>query len=153
MEYGRFAELLARHADRFGNAYHARSQEAVRCYQANAYLACCAMCGAAAESILLRIAIAQTGDESRVLKEYRSAGGRGRLERLIGGRLSQPMKESLAHYMDLLKYWRDDSAHGASVMFDEEVAFTANALVSARFPSWTSPVRVRSPALWKLLPR
>ena len=87
------------------------------------------MCGAAAESILLSMAVARTGDAARVLKDYRSAGGRGRLERLIGGQLSSLTRESLAHYMDLLKYWRDDSAHGAHVVFDEEVVFTAMLLL------------------------
>lgn len=129
MEYGRFAELLAGYTGRFGEAYHARSQEAVRCYQARAYLACCAMCGAAAESILLRIAFARTGDEQRIIKDYRSGGGRGRLERLIAVHLSPKLKDSLTHYMDLLKYWRDDSAHGADVTFDEEAAFTAMLLL------------------------
>jgi hypothetical protein len=38
------------------------------------------MCGAAAESILLAIAVAKVQDEAVVLTEYRSAGGRTELE-------------------------------------------------------------------------
>src|SRR5919106_6938716 len=50
-EYGRFSQLLSGHSHRFGDGYHGRSQEAVSCYRAHTYLACCAMCGASAESI------------------------------------------------------------------------------------------------------
>lgn len=35
MEYGRFSQLLARHAPRFGPGYYGRSQEAINCYQAH----------------------------------------------------------------------------------------------------------------------
>ena len=45
----RAGALLAQYAQRFGEGFQQRSQEAVRCYGAHAYLACCAMCGAAAE--------------------------------------------------------------------------------------------------------
>jgi hypothetical protein len=41
------------------------------------------MAGAAAESILLAVAIAKTGDETKVLKDYESAGGRGRVTKLV----------------------------------------------------------------------
>ncbi len=49
----RFAEMLNPYKERFGAGFHERAQQAVRCYGAHAYLACCAMCGAASESILL----------------------------------------------------------------------------------------------------
>ena len=45
------------------------------CYQAQTYLATCTMCGAAAESILLALAIAHSGSEARVLAEYATANG------------------------------------------------------------------------------
>lgn len=60
----RFAQLLKPFAARFGDGFHERAQQAVRCYGAHAYLACCAMCGAAAESILLAAAIVKKGDEA-----------------------------------------------------------------------------------------
>src|SRR5207249_3162979 len=50
---GRFVELLTAHELRFGPGFLARGAEAIRCYSAHAFLACCAMCGAAAESIVL----------------------------------------------------------------------------------------------------
>jgi hypothetical protein len=75
-QHGRFGSLLAGHGNRLGPGYHARSQEALSCYRAHTYLACCAMCGAAAESILLALAIGKVGDEKEVLRDYRTARGR-----------------------------------------------------------------------------
>jgi hypothetical protein len=129
MEYGRFSELLAGHAERFGAGYASRSQEAVRCYQAQAYLACCAMCGAAAESVLLAVVIAKTGDETAVLDRYSKAGGRKFVENAVGGQLEPRLRGPLDNYMDLLKYWRDNSAHGKAIEMDEETAFGAMLLL------------------------
>lgn len=56
----RFAQMLAPFRVRLGAGFHQRAQEAIRCYGAHAYLACCAMCGAAAESVLLARIIAGT---------------------------------------------------------------------------------------------
>src|SRR5262245_10557800 len=52
----RFAQMLAPFKG-FGPGFLERAQEAVRCYGAHAYLACCALCGAEAESLLLAAAI------------------------------------------------------------------------------------------------
>src|SRR5262249_35556513 len=60
VEPGRFGQLLGSYSVKFGQGYHERAQQALRCYGAHAYLACCAMCGAAAESITLAIAIHKT---------------------------------------------------------------------------------------------
>jgi hypothetical protein len=49
----RFAQILAAYRQLFGPSFQERAQEAIRCYGAHAYLACCTMCGAAAEAILL----------------------------------------------------------------------------------------------------
>ena len=56
------------------------------CYTAGAYQACCAMVGAATESALLRVAIEKDGDEEAVIREYRSASGRRKLENLAPAR-------------------------------------------------------------------
>jgi hypothetical protein len=66
-EPGRFAQMLEPLKGRFGPGFYERSQEAVRCYGAHAYLACCAMCGAATESIMLATAI-QKKCEDEILK-------------------------------------------------------------------------------------
>jgi hypothetical protein len=124
-EYGRFAAMPAGHSQRFGHGYHSRAQEAARCYQAHAYYACCTMCGAAAESITLALAIAKSGDEERVLRDYNTMGGRGKVERLLTSQIRDHLKHSLTIYMDLLRYWRDSAAHGLSVDVGEEEAFTS----------------------------
>lgn len=124
-EYGRFGQLLAGHADRFGAGYHVRSQEAVRCYQAHTYLACCGMCGAAAEAITLALAIAKTGDEKRVRRDYEGSGGRGRVERLLMAQQNAFVQHELPNYLDLLKYWRDSASHGLESPIQEAEAFTS----------------------------
>ncbi len=128
-EPGRFAELLQPYRARFGPGFYERSQEAIRCYGAHAYLACCAMCGAAAESILLAAAIAKDGDQEAVLREYQTANGRGRVQTRLVGQASAPLKKEFAAFMTLLKYWRDIAAHGTASDIAENEAFTSLALL------------------------
>lgn len=124
-EYGRFSQLLSNHAKLLGEGYHARSQEAVRCYRAQTYLACCAMCGAAAESIILALAIAKNGDEEAILKEYGGSGGRGKIERFLLTNQDAHIMKNLPNYTSLLNDWRDVAAHGSAPVVGEEEAFTA----------------------------
>jgi hypothetical protein len=124
-EYGRFSQLLVGHSYRFGNGYHVRSQEAVSCYRAHNYLACCVMCGAASESILLALAIAKTGDENRVLKDYATTTGRSKIENLLLSQQNSYVCRELPNYTNLLKYWRDNAAHGADTTISEGEAFTS----------------------------
>jgi hypothetical protein len=81
----RLATILAGFSTKFGPGFEQRAQEAVKCYNAQTYLACCAMCGAAAESILLAVAINRRGDAASVLRDYRAGGGRTRVERGLLG--------------------------------------------------------------------
>ncbi|MBE9137460.1 hypothetical protein IQ254_09590 [Nodosilinea sp. LEGE 07088] len=124
-EFGRFSQLLATHAQRFGDGYQVRSQEAVRCYRAHTYLACCVMCGAASESILLSLAIAKTGNEERVITDYRTGKGRSRIENLILSNQNSHVQQELPNYTSLLTYWRNDAAHGEETKISEEEAFTS----------------------------
>src|SRR5260221_8701303 len=71
----RFVALLSTHVARFGPGFLARGTEAVRCYSAHAFLASCAMCGAAAESILLALAGERVGPEKGPTI-YQGASGR-----------------------------------------------------------------------------
>src|SRR5712691_12980162 len=80
-EPGRFAAMLKPFQLRLGPGFYERAQEAVRCYGAHAYLGCCALCGAAAESILLAVATAKKSEEE-VLSMYASAQGRSRVENI-----------------------------------------------------------------------
>lgn len=83
------------------------------------------MCGAAAESIMLAVAIAKTGDEAAVLKTYLAPQGRKRtIDRIIHGArpgIADPFKAAT----DLLSYWRDEAAHGTVSEISEIEAHTA----------------------------
>ena len=127
-EPGRFAEMLAPFRDRFGSGFHERAQEGVSCYGAHAYLACCAMCGASAESILLAAATSQRS-EKEVLETYKSANGRSRVEKKLFGQVKPNLKRDYDSYVGLMKYWRDESAHGTVSGITDNEAFTSLALL------------------------
>lgn len=125
----RFQQLLQPFEDRFGPGFRERAQEAARCYRAHAFVACCAMAGAAAESILLALAIAKTGDEELVLKKYAGAEGRGRVENLIVGKAQEHIQREFKGFMVLLKYWRDQASHGIATNLSDNEAYIALTLL------------------------
>lgn len=125
----RFARLLSEYKDIFQPSFHQRAQEAVRCYDAHAYIACCAMCGGAAESIFLTVAIAKLKNEEEVLKTYLSANGRSRVEKQVIGQAKERLKREFSGFTTLLKYWRDSSAHGSAVSISDNEAYTSIALL------------------------
>lgn len=127
-EPGRFAGMLAPYKTRFGPGFHERAQEAIRCYGAHAYLACCAMCGASAESIVLAAAIAKDNEE-KILKTYASASGRHRIENLLVGKARKQIQNEYRGYTSLLKYWRDEAAHGHASEIKDNEAYTSLALL------------------------
>lgn len=135
-ERGRFAQMLAPYKSRFGPGFHERAQEAIRCYGAHAYLACCAMCGASAESIVLATAIAKDNEE-KVLKMYASASGRHRIENLLVGKTQKHIQNEYKGYTSLLKYWRDEAAHGHASEIKDNEAYTSLALL-LRFASFVN---------------
>jgi hypothetical protein len=90
------------------------------------------MCGAAAESILLCLAIAKTQDEERVLRDYRGANGRAKMENLLLGQADASTRDAFAGFLGLLKEWRDESAHGIATDIDANDAAIALDLL-ARF--------------------
>jgi hypothetical protein len=119
------SNLLTRYAERFGPGFEYRGREAVRCYQSAAYLGCCAMCGAAAESILLAAAIARTGDEKSVLDSYRAANGRRRTENKLVGKADEAIATKLRGFTALIGYWRDESRHAVDTEVAEIEAYDA----------------------------
>lgn len=125
----RFAQMIAPFRARFGLGFHTRAQEAVRCYDAHAYLACCTMCGAAAESILLATAIAKNGDEKQILKTYARASGRRDIENTLIGKAREQLAREFRGFMMLLKYWRDEAAHGTPSNIADDEAYTSIALL------------------------
>jgi len=119
-EYSKFSQLLRNHSVRFGNGYLSRSLEAIGCYESHNYLACFAMCGASAESILLALAISKKGSQDEVLKEYKSANGRSKIENFLIGQQSGQIKQDFITFTSLLKYWRDESAPEQKVAFKKK---------------------------------
>ncbi len=124
-EYSKFSQLLKNHSFRFGNGYLSRSLEAVACYESHNYLACCAMCGASAESILLSLATTKKGSQVEILKTYKAANGRSNIEKFLMGHQKAHIQQDFITYTSLLKYWRDESAHGTESKIHEEEAFTS----------------------------
>jgi hypothetical protein len=124
-EYGRFAQLLASFRSSFGDAYYLRSQEALRCYRAQCYLACCAMSGAAAEAIFLALVSEKVGDSRLVLTEYQRAKGQAWLLSKLMATQNAEVRRQLSLSADLLKYWRDSASHGAPTAIHEPEGFTA----------------------------
>ena len=124
-----FARLLNSYTDRFGFGFHQRAQEAIRCYGAHAYLACCAMCGAAAESVFLAAAIQKSGDAEATLATYMSAQGRSRIENELVGKAPERIQRDFRGLTTLLKYWRDASSHGRETTVADMEAYTSLALL------------------------
>jgi len=126
---GRLPQMFAEAGPQFGPGFVERAHEAVAAYSAVAYMACCAMCGAAAESIILALAIAKKGTEKPVLDRYAGAQGRSRVEGFLLGGQSEPVRDEFRRYAMLLKYWRDSSAHGKAVRIQEPEAYQSLALL------------------------
>lgn len=122
---GRLNQLFTSFADQLGQGFSQRAQEAVRCHSNNTFLACCAMCGAAVESILLAVAIAKNGDEERILTMYRAANGRRRILDFVVGSKGPAIAGPFRSAAGLLGYWRDDAAHGLTSTISEIEAHEA----------------------------
>jgi len=110
---------------RLGRGFQQRATEAATCHALGCYLACCAMCGAAAESIVLAVAIAKNGDEDAVLKAYFAAQGRKRTIDAVTHGAHASIAEPFRAATSLLSYWRDESAHGRASDISEIEAHTA----------------------------
>ena len=99
------------------------------------------MAGAAAESILLAIAIAKMGEEV-VMKEYANRSGRKAItDRFVHGSRGG-ITEQFKSLCELLNYWRDKAGHGTASTISEIEAFHAisRRLRFAQFTSdkWTT---------------
>ncbi len=117
--------MVAKFQDKLGKGHLQRSQEAVRCHFAGAYLACCAMAGAAAESIMLALAVAKSGDEAGTLRDYRAARGRSKIESIIVQGQNEVLRRTFLNLTDLVKYWRDEASHGLWSEMSEFEAYEA----------------------------
>lgn len=121
-EPDRFAKMLEPYSGLFGNAFHERAQEAIRCYNAHAYLATCTMTGAAAETILLKISDAlglerpKTEPISKTRDHIISVSGKGVKEKLMG-------------LSDVMKSWRDEGMHHETLNTKADKAYISLAML------------------------
>jgi hypothetical protein len=122
---GRLAQVLQGFADRFGSGYAQRATEAVRTYRSANYLAACVMAGAAAESILLALAVAKTGDEAKVLVEYNTTGGRRRVTRRICAQVSAPLVTQFEAALLAVRHWHDGAGHATMTTISEVEAHSS----------------------------
>jgi hypothetical protein len=122
---GRFEQMMHSFAELLGPGFQERAAEAIRCYRAGAYVACCAMAGAAAESLMLAVAIEKTDDENAVLAAYVGNIGRRRLENIIVGQAAEHVRREFTGFLVLLKYWRDQASHGVATKISDNEAYTA----------------------------
>ncbi len=122
LQPGSLAATFTGYRERFGAGFYQRAQEAIKCRNAEAWLACCAMAGAAAESILLALAVAKSGSEEDVLEAYRRSGGRQRVLNIVVGQASAATQNTLSNFTGIVSFWRDEAAHG-----QESPLSTANA--------------------------
>jgi hypothetical protein len=131
----RYVQVLAKGSGVLGSGFQQRAHEAAKCYKSTAYVACCAMCGAAAESALLAIAIRKTDDEDLVLKKYDRRDGRREVMKLIFGGATAKLEARFRSAFEILSYWRDSAAHGKASGISELEAHEALArlLRLARF--------------------
>lgn len=124
-DQSRLSRLFDTLSKRLGRGFQQRATEAATCHALGCYLASCAMCGAAAESIVLAAAIAKNRDEADVLKTYLASQGRRRtIDAVIHGArpsIAEPFRAATS----LLSYWRDESAHGRASDISEIEAHTA----------------------------
>lgn len=118
----KLSSVFAQHQTLYGHNYYKRAKEAVNCYLSGNYLACCVMCGAATESILLSAAFIKR-DRDSVLAEYKSTRGRRRIENLLFGQSPTEIKGRYSKYTDLISYWRDETGHGHDTDVDCDEAF------------------------------
>lgn len=146
----RYVSLLSKEIYTLGQGFAQRAREAASCHQTGNYLACCAMCGAAAESAILRAAIAKVGDENTVLEEYIKPIGRGRVVEMIFGPAPSRLEERfISSAFSLLTHWRDETAHGqVSTVSEIEAYHSLTALVRfAQFlcGNWDSLTKTGTP--------
>lgn len=83
------------------------------------------MCGAAAEAVLLTVAIAKCGDEASALRKYFGRDGRRKIIRMIFETPDSVLEQRFSTGFGLLVYWRDEAAHGRESVIEELEAHEA----------------------------
>jgi hypothetical protein len=114
LDMSRLSEIFASFTSRFGPGFAQRAVEAVRTYRTGNYLSACAMVGAAAESVLLAVAIAKKSNEAEVLKMYQNSGGRSRVTAYVTGKSTPSVAPEMKNVQGGLKLSGDATPHTAS---------------------------------------
>ncbi|MEO3431538.1 hypothetical protein [Inquilinus sp. CAU 1745] len=135
IEPTKLGQLLGRFEARFGSGFHQRAQESIKCYHSTAYLAACVMAGAAAESILIALAISISGDEAEVLRKYKGSHGTQAVRRIVAPSAKPHVERQIDTFIGLISYWRNDAAHGTASVIAEFEAFEAVGRL-LRFAHW-----------------
>jgi hypothetical protein len=112
MEPGRLGQVFLNLSTKLGKGFLQRANEATRCHAFGLNLSCCAMSGAATESILLAVAITKSGNEPAIMKMYEAPHGRRKIVDGIVGQARSAIAGPFRSATGLLSYWRDDAAHG-----------------------------------------
>jgi len=101
------------------------------------------LCGGAAESVLLALAVECAHDYEDVVKTYTGRDGRRKTEDIVLRGEKDHIQRSFKGYMELLKYWRGEAAHGMPSNISDDEAFTSLMLVArlARFAADTFPAK------------
>jgi hypothetical protein len=115
----RWSEILLSFEPKYGSGFAQRAIEAVRCYRTRNDLAACAMAGAAAESILLAVAIAKVGDEAKVLNVYTGPRGRSSVTEQVVSGVKKSTTSQFEAALKSLHYWRDEAAHGKATTISD----------------------------------
>lgn len=122
----RYLDCLENPGRVLGPGFLQRAGEAAGCHAHENHLACCAMCGAAAESALLAIANAKTDAPERVQREYKKRDGRRNVTKLIfGSTPTSVLENQFESAFSLLTYWRDEAAHGGPSTITHVEAYDA----------------------------
>jgi hypothetical protein len=119
IDSSRLALLLDTFSDRFGDGYAQRAKEAVTTYRTTNWLAACVMAGAAAESILIALAVNKSGDEEKILAIYNGPAGRKRTTKLLLEGVRASLQQQLEDALFVLHYWRDNASHGVATEITE----------------------------------
>jgi hypothetical protein len=122
LQPGALAAAFERYRGRFGAGYYQRAQEAIRCRNAEAWVAAVTMVGAAAESILLALAIARNGEEDSVMRAYMARDGRKGVMNMLTSQAPPTLARTLTAGMSLLSYWRDTAGHGQALAISSSEA-------------------------------
>jgi len=120
-----FDKVLDQFTSLFGIGFRQRAMEAAACYHSQTFLSCCAMCGAAAESLFLAVAIAKMHDEDMVLRKYRGAHGRKEVLKIILQGAKNHIDRDFRGYSDIISYWRDEASHGIESDLSGDDAYIA----------------------------